>query len=219
MHFTVLGTLRVLAGDAPVALPPKERVVLAALLLGAGQVVSVSALATVIWDADPPPSARNTIQGQVKRLRQALGPESGRIVTRSPGYLIEVGGEELDLLVFTDLRNRAMAAASAGAWDKAAGQLRDALALWGGDPLSNVPSAYLGRTEVPRLTELRHEALMARIDADLRLGRHGAVTAELRQLVAEHPFRERSWEQLMLALYHDGRQAEALAAYQEARRR
>jgi DNA-binding SARP family transcriptional activator len=218
VRFTVLGTLRAMAEDEPAALPPKERVVLATLLLRAGRVVSVSALATAIWDDDPPSSARNTIQGQVKRLRQALGPESGRIVTRSPGYLIEVQPGELDLWAFTDLRERAQEAETASAWDQAAKLLREALVLWGGDPLSDVPSAYLQRTEVPRLAELRYEALLSRIDADLRLGRHSAVTAELRGLVAEHPFQERFWEQLMLALYRDGRQGEALAAYQQARR-
>ncbi len=207
-----------MAGDELVALPPRERIVLATLLLQAGQVVSVPALARAIWDDDPPASARNTIQGQVKRLRQALGPESGRIVTRSPGYLIEVQPRELDLWAFTGLRKRAAAAAAAGVWDQAAGLLRDALALWGGDPLGDVSSAYLRRTEVPQLTELRLEALVARIDADLCLGRHGAVTGELRRLVAEHPFRERFWEQLMLALYRDGRQGESLAAYQQARK-
>jgi DNA-binding SARP family transcriptional activator/tetratricopeptide (TPR) repeat protein len=217
VRFAVLGTLRAMAGDEPAALPPKERVVLATLLLRAGQVVSVPALANAVWDGDPPSSARNTIQGQVKRLRQALGPESGRVVTRSPGYLVEVAAGELDLWDFTGLRERAGEAAAAGAWDRAAGLLRDALALWGGDPLSDVPSAYLRRTEVPRLAEVRHEALLARIDADLRLGRHGAVTAELRGLVAGNPFRERLWEQFMLALYRDGRQGEALAAYRQAR--
>ncbi len=191
---------------------------LATLLLRAGQVVSVPALATAIWDDDPPSSARNTIQGQVKRLRQALGPESGRIVTRSPGYLIEVQPGELDLWAFTDLREQALEAEAAGAWDQAARLLREALALWGGDPLSDVPSAYLRRTEVPRLAELRYEALLSRIDADLCLGRHSVVTGELRRLAAEHPFRERFWQQLMLALYRDGRRGEALAAYQQARR-
>jgi len=218
VRFAVLGTLRAMAGDEPAVLPPRERIVLATLLLNVGQVVSVPALATAIWDADPPSSARNTIQGQVKRLRQALGPESGRIVTRSPGYLIEVKPGELDLWDFTGLRERAAEAAAAGAWDQAAGLLRDALALWSGDPLSDVPSAYLQRTEVPRLAELRLEALVARIDADLCLGRHGAVAGELRRLVAGHPFRERFWEQLMLALYRDGRQGEALAAYRQARK-
>ena len=218
MRFTLLGTLSAMTEGIPAPLPPKERVVLATLLLKAGQVVSVPALATAIWGDDPPSSARNTIQGQVKRLRQALGRESGRIVTRSPGYLIEVRPGELDLWDFFGLRERALEAATAGEWDEAAKLLSEALALWDGEPLSGVPSAYLQRTELPRLAELRHEALQARIDADLRLGRHGAVTAELRGLVARYPFRERLWEQLMLALYRDGRQGDALAAYQQARR-
>ena len=217
MRFTVLGTLRATGGDATVVLPPKERIMLATLLLSAGQVVSVPALATAIWDDNPPSSARNTIQGLVKRLRQTLGPESGRIVTRAPGYLIEVRPGELDLRDFYGLRERAREAAAADAWGPAAKLLREALTLWDGEPLCDVPSAYLQRTEVPRLAELRHDALLARIDADLRLGRHGAVTAELRGLVARYPFRERSWEQLMLALYRDGRQGDALAAYQQAR--
>jgi DNA-binding SARP family transcriptional activator/AraC-like DNA-binding protein len=192
--------------------------VLATLVLRAGEVVSVAALATAIWDDDPPPSARNTIQGYVKRLRQALGREAGRVVTRSPGYLIEVGPGELDLAAFLDLREQARAAAAAGSWERAARLLRAALARWHGDPLSDAASAYLERTEVPRLTELRDEATAARIDADLQLGRHRAITAELRGLVATHRFRERFREQLMLALYRDGRQGDALDAYADARR-
>jgi DNA-binding SARP family transcriptional activator/Flp pilus assembly protein TadD len=217
VRFTVLGTLQVMVEGNLASLRPKERVVLATLLLEAGQVVSVPVLASAIWGDEPPSSTRNTIQGQVKRLRQALGPQAARIVTRSPGYLIEVRPGELDLSDFSALRERALEAATAGEWNQAAKLLREALALWDGEPLSGVPSAYLQRTEVPRLAELRHEALSARIDADLRLGRHGAVTAELRGLVARYPFRERLWEQLMLALYRDGRQRDALAAYQQAR--
>jgi DNA-binding SARP family transcriptional activator len=218
VHFAILGIVRAEREGQSVALPPRERLVLATLLLRAGEVVSVAALATAIWDDDPPPSARNTIQGDVKRLRQAMGWEAGRIVTRSPGYRIEVGPGELDLTAFTTLREQARAAAAAGSWERAAELLRAALALWTGDPLSNVASAYLGRTEVPRLAELHDEATAARIDADLRLGRHASVTAELRALVARHPFRERFWEQLMLALYRDGRQGDALDAYADARR-
>jgi DNA-binding SARP family transcriptional activator len=217
VYFAILGAVRAESGGRPVGLPPRERLVLAALLLRAGEAVPVAALAAAAWDDDPPPAARNTIQGHVKRLRQALGPAAGRVVTRSPGYLVEAGPGELDLAAFTGLREQARAAAAAGSWHRAAGLLRAALALWDGDPLSNVASPWLARTEVPRLTELRDEATTARIDADLRLGRHGAVTPELRALVARHPFRERSWEQLMLALYRDGRQGDALAAYATAR--
>lgn len=217
MRFAILGTVRAIDEGTPVPLPPKDRIVLATLLLRAGQVVSVAALATAIWDDTPPPSARNTIQGQIKRLRQALGTAADRIVTKAPGYLIEVRPGELDLDLFIELRERAAVAARAGEWDRSGELLKEAIGLWHGEPLSDVPSAYLRRTEVPRLTELRDEAIEARIDTDLNLERHGTVTAELRGLVAEHPFRERLWEQLMLALYRDGRQSDALSAYQEAR--
>jgi DNA-binding SARP family transcriptional activator/tetratricopeptide (TPR) repeat protein len=213
VHFRILGPLRVTTGESRVTLPPKERTVLARLLLSAGEVVSVAALAEALWDDDSPPSARNTIQGHVKRLRQQLGPAPTRITTRAPGYLIEVHPGELDLHTFTELRARARKASTT----EAAELLRQALDLWHGPPLSDTPSAALQRTEVPRLTELRVEALEARINADLDLGRHDVVTAELHGLVAEHPFRERFWAQLMLALYRSGRQSDALAVYQQAR--
>lgn len=217
MRFAVLGTVR----TEPVAhLPPRERTILATLLLNAGQIVSVRTLATAVWDDDDPsPAARNTIQGQVKRLRQGLGPAAERILTRPPGYLIEVRPGELDLHEFTRLRDQAAIAAHDGAWEQVSELLTEALALWRDDPLSDVTSAYLRRTKLPRLTELRHEALEARIDADLHLGRHEILTAELRTLVAGNPYRERLWEQLMLALYRSGRQNDALDAYDEARRK
>jgi DNA-binding SARP family transcriptional activator len=146
--------------------------VLAALLLRAGEVVSVAALAEAIWDDAPPPSARNTIQGHVKRLRRLLGPASARIVTRAPGYLIEVRPGELDSRTVTELRAQAGAAAQAGEWDRAAGLLRDALALWGGDPLADVRSAFLQRSGASRLAELRLDVLQECAGADLRLGRN-----------------------------------------------
>jgi DNA-binding SARP family transcriptional activator/Flp pilus assembly protein TadD/Mrp family chromosome partitioning ATPase len=216
VRFALLGPVR---AESSGQMSPKERTVLAALLLRANTVVSVTMLAQALWDDTPPPSARNTIQGHVKQLRKLLGPESERIITRAPGYLIEVRLGELDLHEFARLRDQAAATARDGAWEQASGLLTEALALWRGEPLSDVPSPYLRRAELPRLTEFQHEALEARIDADLHLGRHEKVTAELRGLVAEHPFRERFWEQLMLALYRAGRQSEALDAYTEARRR
>ena len=191
---------------------------LAALLLRRGRVVSTSALIEALWDDEPPPTARNSVQGHVKQLRRLLGPSGGRIITKSPGYLIEVWPDELDLDRFTGLTDRARSAATAGDWQGAAALLNQALQLWRGEPLADVPSPLLQRTETPGLAELRAQALDARVDADLRSGRHDAVTAELRQLVAAHPHRERSWGQLMLALYRGGRPGEALAAYREARR-
>ena len=191
---------------------------LATLLLRAGKVVPGEALAQALWDTAPPASARNTIQGHIKRLRRLLEPESARIVTVAPGYLMEVGQEELDLGRFTELRSRADVAARACSWESAGRLLHEALALWQGEPLSDVPSACLRRTEVQRLTELRFEALEARLDVDLLAGRHNAVIMELRGLVGEYPFRERLWERLMLALYRGQRQSEALAAYADVRR-
>jgi len=214
VRFAILGTVRTQDADT---LSPKERAVLATLLVRAGSVVPVGTLAQALWDDDPPPSARNTIQGHVKQLRKILGPD--RLVTRPPGYLIDIRPGELDLHEFTSLRDQAAAAAADDRWDRAADLLASALALWQGDPLSDVPSAYLRRTEIPRLTELHDEATEARIDADLHLGRHEIVTAELRALVAEHPYRERLWEQLMLALSRSGRRSEALDAYTQARTR
>jgi DNA-binding SARP family transcriptional activator len=217
VRFTLLGLVRVAVGDREVPLSPKERTVLAALLLRAGEVVSVAALAEAIWDDAPPPSARNTIQGHVKRLRRLLGPASARIVTRAPGYLIEVRPGELDSRTVTELRAQAGAEARAGEWARAARLLRDAITLWTGEPLADVPSAFLQRTNASRLAELRLDALEECAEADLRLGRNEACAADLRALAAGHPFRERLWELLMLALYRAGRQGDALSAYQQAR--
>jgi len=217
VRFTLLGLVRVAVGDREVPLPPKERTVLAALLLRAGEVVSVAALAEAIWDDAPPPSARNTIQGHIKRLRRLLGPASARIVTQAPGYLIEVRPGELDSRTVTELRAQASAAAHAGEWDRAARLLRDALALWSGDPLADVRSAFLQRSEASRLAELRLDALEECAEADLRLGRNEVCAADLRALATGHPFRERLWELLMLALYRADRQGDALSAYQQAR--
>jgi DNA-binding SARP family transcriptional activator/predicted negative regulator of RcsB-dependent stress response len=197
----------------------KERAVLAALLLGAGRVVSLDELAETLWGSSPPRSARVTLQNYVRRLRRALADTDGsRISTLPHGYLISVAASELDASKFEALQDAARDAAREGAWDQAAAQLRAALSLWRGEPLADVPSELLAQRVVPRLTEMRLQAVEARINADLHLGRHGEVIGELRQLVSVHPLRERLHALLMLALYRDGQQAEALAAYQRARR-
>ncbi len=137
--------------------------------------------------------------------------------TQPRGYCIRVAAGELDVSRCETLLEAARAAARDGAWDAAADRARAALGLWRGRPLADVESDLLAAREVPRLEELRLHAYEMRIDADLHLGRTGEVIAELRQLVASHPLRERLHAQLMLALYRDGRQAEALAAYSSAR--
>jgi DNA-binding SARP family transcriptional activator len=197
----------------------KERAVLAALLLGAGRAVSLDELAETLWGSSPPRSARVTLQNYVRRLRRALADTGdSRISTLPHGYLMSVAADELDVSRFEALQVAARGAARKGAWDQAAAQMRAALSLWRGEPLADVPSELLALREAPRLTEMRLQAVEARIDADLHLGRNSAVIAELRQLASVHPLRERLHALLMLALYRDGRQAEALAAYQRARR-
>jgi DNA-binding SARP family transcriptional activator len=219
-EFCLLGPLLVRRGGVVTPVTRgKERAVLAALLLGAGRAVSLDELAETLWGASPPRSARVTIQNYVRRLRGLLADVGGsRISTLPHGYLMSMAAGELDASRFEALQDAARAAAREGAWDQAAAQLRAALSLWRGEPLADVPSELLAVREVPRLTEMRLQAVEARISADLHLGGHGAVIGELRQLASTHPLRERLHALLMLALYRDGQQAEALAAYQRARR-
>jgi DNA-binding SARP family transcriptional activator len=219
-EFCLLGPLLVRRGGVVTPVTrAKERAVLAALLLGAGRAVSLDELAEALWGSSPPRSARVTLQNYVRRLRSALADGGGsRISTLPHGYLMSVAAGELDASRFEALQDAAREAAREGAWDQAAAQLRAALALWRGEPLADVPSELLALREVPRLTEMRLQAVEARIDADLHLGGHGQVIGELRQLVGVHPLRERLHALLMLALYRDGQQAEALAAYRRARR-
>jgi DNA-binding SARP family transcriptional activator/tetratricopeptide (TPR) repeat protein len=217
-EFGLLGPLLVRRGEVtlPVA-PGKQRAVLAALLLSADQVVSLDELTEVLWGAAPPASARVSVQNHVMRLRKALG-DGARIRTHPHGYEIRLDGSELDVSRFEAHLAAALAAARDGSWDAVAGQAQAGLALWRGEPLADVESDLLASHAIPRLGELRLQAVEARIDADLHLGRHREVVGQLWHLAGAHPLRERLHSLLMLALYRDGRQAEALAAYAQARR-
>jgi DNA-binding SARP family transcriptional activator/Tfp pilus assembly protein PilF len=219
IEFCLLGPLMVRCGGALVPVPAgKQRAVLAALLLNGGRVVSLDELAEVLWGPGPPPSARVAVQNYVMRLRKALGRAAGsRISTRPRGYVIAVDAGELDVTRFEAYLDAARAAARDSSWDIAAAQAGAGLSLWRGDPLADVESELLAVRDVPHMAEIRLQALETRIDADLHLGRHGEVITELRQLTRADPLRERLHGMLMLALYRDGRQAEALAAYQHAR--
>ena len=219
MWFGVLGPLLVRNGDVVVSVPAtRHRVLLAALLLRAGTTVPADTLAEIVWDGAPPPGAEVTLRSHVSRLRQVLGPEvRERVVTRYGGYLLEAGEDEVDLLRFRLLCKEGGAAARHEEWAQAWESLDEALALWRGAPLADVPCDPLHRDDLPGLEELRLLALEWRIDAGLGLGRHGELAAELQPLIAAHPLRERYYAQLMLAQYRCGRQAEALATYQRAR--
>jgi DNA-binding SARP family transcriptional activator len=220
VEFGLLGPLVVRSGGVAVPVTAgKQRVLLAALLLHANEVVGTDVLAEAVWGGRPPGTARVTLQNYVKRLRRVLGAQGyERIVTRPAGYLVAAGAGELDVTRFAELAGAGRAAARAGLWEVAAGQLSAALGLWRGQPLADVPSQVLAAVEVPRLAEMRLAAVEARIDADLHLGRHREVIAELAALAGAEPLRERLHELLMLALYRSGQQAAALAAYRQARR-
>ena len=197
----------------------KQRVILTMLLVNADQVVRLEELAETLWVYGPPPSGAVAVQNYVMRLRKTLG-DAGRerIITQPHGYLIHLEADELDVSCFEALLGTARAAARDGVWDQAAAHARGALQLWRGEPLADVDCETLRTREAHRLSELQLQALEVRIGADLHLDRHAEVIAELQQLAGRYPLRERLHGLLMLALYRDGRQAEALAAYQQARR-
>ena len=220
LEFCLLGPVVVRSGGVALPVPRgRQRALLAVLLLNAGRVVSVGEIAETLWGPAPLPSAAATVRNYVKRLRRVLGDaDRARIVTRAPGYVIRVEPGELDVARFEVLLEGARNAAHGGSWVAAADQARAALALWRGEPLADVESQALALGEIRRLMELRLQAAELRIDAELRLGRQGVAIAELERMAAAHPLREHLHALLMLALYRDGRQAEALAAYQHARR-
>ena len=216
-EFYLLGPLLVRCGGAVARVPAgKQRAVLAALLLQANRVVTADHLVDVMWGTAPPATARASMQNCVKRLRDSLGDARARISTEPGGYMICLREDELDVARFRAKLDEARAAARSAVWDTAARQAREALSLWRGQPLADVASDALA-AEVSRLAGLRLQAAETYTDAMLHLGLHSEVIEELRQLVAIAPLRERFHALLMAALYRDGRQAEALAAFQDAR--
>jgi DNA-binding SARP family transcriptional activator/tetratricopeptide (TPR) repeat protein len=201
---------------------PKQRALLALLLLRANEVVSSDRLAEELWAGEPPPSARKLLTVYVSQLRKALVPagEKGEasevLLTRPGGYLLAPAPDGLDLhrfLALVEEARRTRERDSAGA----AEALRRALALWRGPPLAEFAYEPFAQAELGRLEELRLATLEERFDVELALGLHGALVPELQALVAEHPLRERLHGQLMLALYRSGRQAESLEVYRRLR--
>jgi predicted ATPase/DNA-binding SARP family transcriptional activator len=213
LRFGLLGPLEIERDGERLAVGgPRQRALLALLLLHANEVVSRERLIDGLWGDDPPETAANALQVAVHGLRRALG--ATRIETRGSGYLVRVEPGELDLDRFRRLVERARGLDAA-----AAEPLAEALALWRGEPLADLADASFARVEAERLRELRWAAVEQRIDADLAGGRHADLIAELEWLVADEPLRERLRCQLIVALYRAGRQADALEAYRDARRR
>jgi DNA-binding SARP family transcriptional activator len=190
------------------------------LLLRANEVVSADRLIDELWGEEPPSTAAKVVQVYVSQLRKALGGSRGEqvIVTRSPGYLVRVAPGQLDVERFERLLVVARRMRSSGSPEEAAELLREALDLWRGQALADFAYEPFAQASIARLEELRLVALEERIEADLAAGRHAELVAELDEVVSEHPLRESLRGQLMLALYRAGRQAEALEAYQQARR-
>jgi YVTN family beta-propeller protein len=194
----------------------KQRALLALLLLHANEVVPRDRLIDELWGERAPETAATALQGYVSGLRKALGAE--HIVTRVPGYVLQVEADSLDLGRFERLVREGRATLTAGDARQASQKLSEALSLWRGTPLAGLDSTSFAHAESLRLEELRLSALEDKFEAELALGRHAEIVAELEALVAQHPLREKLRGQLMLALYRCGRQADALEAYQNARR-
>ena len=220
MLFRLLGPLEVSEGDDPLPIGEgRQRAVLVLLLLHRNETVSSARLVDALWGETAPPTATKVLQNHVGQLRRALHDREGsRLRTRDHGYLLEVGDDELDVERFEQLVDVGGEALVDGRPADAAARLREALALWRGPALADVTYEEFARPEVVRLEERHAAAIEQRIDADLALGRHADLVAELEGLVASHPLRERLRAQLMVALYRCGRQAEALEAYGAARR-
>ncbi|MFC5664316.1 BTAD domain-containing putative transcriptional regulator [Kitasatospora misakiensis] len=198
---------------------PRLRALLALLLVRTGRTVTGDQLAEAIWDAEVSPRSRAALPSYVMRLRRALGPEAGaRLVTRSGGYAVELGEDELDLLAFRDLCARAQTLVDGGDLDAAEPVLAEALGLWRGESLVDVPESAVLRAELDLLDSARVRARHQHIEVRLGLGRHAGLLGELAALTGAHPFDERLRAHLMLALHRSGRRAEALEVFQGGRR-
>jgi len=198
----------------------KQRALLAILVLSANEPVPRDVLVDRLWGERPPPGAQHTLEVYISRLRKTLEPAAGRpVVLTSPGaYLLRAPADRVDVRCFERLAEAGRRALAENAPDRAAEDLKKALGLWRGAPLADVSDEPFAQPQIARLNELRIGITEDRIEADLALGRHADVVSELGALVAAHPLRERLYQLLMVALYRCGRQSEALAVYQKARR-
>ena len=214
--FQLLGPIEVRVDDVPLDLGgPRQRAVLAILMLDPNRVVSSDRLIGGVWGERPPASAAATLQSYVSRLRKALGAEM--LVSSSAGYQLRTDPQRIDVVRFERLAETGRRALGAEAPQDAREALQEALSLWRGEPFGDLAYEAWAVPEATRLAELRAATTEDRVEADLALGRHAELIPELELLVLRYPLRERLRGQLMLALYRSERQAEALEAYQQAR--
>jgi YVTN family beta-propeller protein len=220
IDYRLLGPIEVgLNGQALDIGGHRQRVLLTILVLSANVPVSRDVLVDRLWGEGPPAGAQHTLEVYVSRLRKTLEPTAGGpVVLARPGaYVLRAPEECIDIRRFERLAAQGRRALEDSAPDRASADLREALALWRGAPLSDVSQERFAQGQIARLEEMRAGVIEDRIEADLALGRHGDLVGELQALVGAHPLRERLYQQLMIALYRCGRQAEALAVYRSAR--
>ncbi len=221
-QFRILGPLEASVGERSIGLGgPKPRRLLAMLLLHGDEVVPTDRLIEAVWEHDPPAGAEATLRTHVANLRRSLAAAGldDLLITRSPGYRLQVTPEHVDATRFGHLVAQGRAALDRTDARTAARQLRQALDLWRGTVLEGLDAPRFAQAEAAQLEELRLTTLEARLDADLALGRHQELIGELEMLVGMYPFREHLWSRYMLSLYRSGRQADALEAFRSVRSR
>lgn len=226
LDFRILGPLEVVAHGESLPLGgQKQKELLALLVVHARTAVPADRLVDELWSGSPPATAQTTIQVYVSRLRKLLEPgrrrgeEARVLVSRSPGYALDVLPEQRDLDRFDLLSGEGREALESGRPAEAAARLAQALELWRGPALADFVFAAWAQGEISRLEEKRFVCVEDRLEAELACGRHAELVSEIAALTASHPLRERLWEQLMTALYRSGRQADALEAYTRLRER
>ena len=220
LEFRVLGPVEVCDGGRNLPLGgPKQRGLLADLILNAGTIISTARLIDDLWGDTSPATAGHTVETYIARLRRILrdGSRPELLLTRPPGYLLDVEPGRVDAFRFGQLVQDGTAAAAQGDHEQASALLRAALALWRGPALTDVADAPFAQAAAKRLTDQHLLALQRRIDADLQLGQAQDLVPELEALVASHPYHEPFHRQLMVALYRSGRQSDALGTYRRAR--
>jgi DNA-binding SARP family transcriptional activator len=221
MRYEILGPLRVISGDGEFRLSARKmEILLVTLLIRTDQVVSAGQLLTELWDEDPPRRADAGLHVYISQLRKFLAgirQSKDVIMTRSPGYLLRLGPDELDLRLFHDAMRLGREQLKAGSAAEASGTLESALALYRGPVLGGIQSGPIVASFAAWIEESRLECLEMLIEANLALNRHREVVSTLYSLIAEHPLREAFYQLLMLALYRSGRQADALRVYHRAR--
>ncbi|MER7173561.1 AfsR/SARP family transcriptional regulator [Streptomyces mesophilus] len=216
LQFSLLGPVRAWRGGDPLPTgSPQQRALLAALLLRQGRTATAAELIDGIWGEEPPSQALAALRTYASRLRKILDPDS--LVSEAGGYAIRISADALDLAVAEELWTEAEKARAVGDLCQARALINKLLGLWDGEPLAHVPGPYAD-TQRTRIVEWRLQILETRLDMDLEQGCHAEAVSELTALTAAHPLRERLRELLMLALYRSGRQAEALAVYDDTRR-